>query len=318
MATIENNLPIAVFGATGAQGGPVVQALLDAGRPVRAVVRNPDKAQSLKERGAEVAVAELTDADALTAALRGVSGAFIHLPFLPVMDFIAPTAQALAIALVEAEVPLSVFSTSGPVATHVTGVGSLDTKAEAKRVLQASGAPLIVFEPAGYLANLSTPFAAPPVVKAGELRYPLPAAHRQPWVSVEDQARLALLALEYPDLAGRSFGVGAQLSGSELAAGLSEGLGQQISYVPVSPATFAATVTPMLGPDLAAALEHDYGLMGARGPGIDLDADTSVITTELGTEYTGVARWAAEQPWEAMAGAGAGLFPDLAQARGQR
>ena len=74
----------------------------------------------------------------------------------------------------------------------------------------------------------------------------------------------------------------------------------------------------MLGPDLAAALEHDYGLMGARGPGIDLDADTSVITTELGTEYTGVARWAAEQPWEAMAEAGAGLFPDLVQARGQR
>ena len=90
MATIENNLPVAVFGATGAQGGPVVQALLDAGRPVRAVVRNPDKAQSLKERGAEVAVA-----DALTAALRGVSGAFIHLPFLPVMDFIAPAAQAV-------------------------------------------------------------------------------------------------------------------------------------------------------------------------------------------------------------------------------
>ena len=318
--TTEHNasLPVAVFGATGAQGGPVVQALLDAKRPVRAVVRDPAKARSLKEQGAEIAVAELTDAEALTAALRGISGAFVHLPFLPVMDFIAPAAQALARALVEAEVPLSVFTTSGPVATLETGVGSLDTKAEAKRILQASSAPIIVFEPAGYLANLSAPFVAPPVVKANELRYPLPVSHCQPWVSVEDQARLALLALERPDLAGRSFGVGAQLSGPELADGLSDNLGRRIEYVPVSPATFAATVTPMLGPDLAAALEHDYSLIGARGPGIDLDADTSVITAELGTEYTSVAQWAEAQPWEAMAEAGAGLFPDLIQALGQR
>lgn len=35
--------PIAVFGATGAQGGPVVQALLDANRPVRAIARTESK-----------------------------------------------------------------------------------------------------------------------------------------------------------------------------------------------------------------------------------------------------------------------------------
>jgi len=70
----------------------------------------------------------------------------------------------------------------------------------------------------------------------------------------------------------------------------------------------------MLGPDLAAALDHDYTLMGARGPGIDLDVDTSVITRELGTAYTSVAQWATTQPWEAMADVGAFLFPDLARA----
>lgn len=313
MTNVADHLPVAVFGATGAQGGPVVQALLDAHRAVRVIVRDPGKARPLAERGAEIAVAELTDPDALTAALQGVSGAFVHLPFIPVEAFVRPAARALSTALVAARVPLSVFSTSGPVATQVTGVSSLDTKAEAKRLLLASGAPVIFFEPAGYLANLSAPFAAPPVVKSGELRYPLPATHRQPWVSVEDQARLALLALARPDLAGRTFGLGAQLTGPELAAGLSEGLGRPVRFTPVSPATFAATVTPMLGPDLAAALDHDYTLIGARGPGIDLDVDTSVITRELGTAYTSVAQWATTQPWEAMAEVGAFLFPDLAE-----
>lgn len=309
--THDASLPVAVFGATGAQGGPVVQALLNAGRPVRAIVRDPAKAAPLAERGADVTVAELSDANALTGALSGVSGAFVHLPFVPVMDFVRPAAQALAAALVAARVPLTVFSTSGPVALHDTGVGTLDTKAEAKRLLLASGARVIVFEPAGYLANLSAPFVAPTVVRAGELRYPLPAAHRQPWVSVEDQARLALLALARPDLAGRVFGVGAQLTGPDLAAGLADGLGRTVRYVPVSPAAFAATVRPMLGPDLATALDHDYTLMGNRGPGLDLDVDTTRLTAELGTDYTSVADWARTQPWEAMAEVGAFLFPDL-------
>lgn len=78
--------------------------------------------------------------------------------------------------------------------------------------------------------------------------------------------------------------------------------------MPVTPAAFASTVTPMLGPDIAAALEHDYGLIGARGSGFDIDADTTVITTELGTSYTPVAQWAATQPWDAMAEVGAFLF----------
>ena len=48
--------PIAVLGATGQQGGAVVDALLAAGRPVRAVVRTPGspKAAALAARGVEV------------------------------------------------------------------------------------------------------------------------------------------------------------------------------------------------------------------------------------------------------------------------
>ena len=49
--------PVAVLGATGQQGGRVVDALLEAGAPVRALVRNPgsDAARALAARGVALA-----------------------------------------------------------------------------------------------------------------------------------------------------------------------------------------------------------------------------------------------------------------------
>jgi NAD(P)H dehydrogenase (quinone) len=305
-------LPIAVFGATGAQGAPVARALLAARRPVRVIVRDPAKARPLADQGAEVAVADLTDTSALTTALTGVSGAFIHLPSVPDMEFIQSAARSVATALVAARVPVSVYTSSGAVASRATKLPLFDTRNEAKDRLLTSGASIIFFEPVSYLGNLCSPFAAPPIVRADELRYPpFPASHRQPWVSVEDQARLALLALDRPDLAGRTFGVGEQLTGLELALGLSNALGKTITCNPFSPATLAQTLVPMLGERLATALEHDYRLMEKREPAINLDVDTARITTELGTQYTDVATWAGSQPWDAMAEAGVFLFPDL-------
>lgn len=296
------SLPVAVFGATGAQGGPVVRALLDAGRPVRVIVRDPARAAALAERGAEVVVADLTDATALRQALMGVVGAFAHLPFIPVTEIIEAQARTLGAALVAAEVPLTVFTLSGPLAIAPTGVVSFDSKAAAYRILRASGAPLVVFTPLGYLANLSAPFTAPSVVAADELRYPLPASHRQAWISVEDQARLAIAALDRPDLAGRTFAVGALLTGSELAAGIGEGLGRPIRYVPLTPRAFADDViVPMMGPQVADALARDYGYLSDGGAGIELEPDTAEIVRELSISYTGVAAWARSQDWEGSA-----------------
>ena len=72
---------IAVVGATGAQGGGLVRAILDdpEGRfAVRALTRNPDsdKAKSLSAAGAEVVAADLDDEASLVEALDGAYGAF--------------------------------------------------------------------------------------------------------------------------------------------------------------------------------------------------------------------------------------------------
>ena len=72
---------IAVVGATGAQGGGLVRAILadpSGGFAARAITRNTrsDKAQALAGLGAEVVGADLDDAESLAAAFAGAHGAF--------------------------------------------------------------------------------------------------------------------------------------------------------------------------------------------------------------------------------------------------
>ena len=72
---------IAVMGATGAQGGGLVRAILDdpsGGFAARAITRdvNSDKAKALRESGAEVVAADVDDPESLRQAFEGAYGAY--------------------------------------------------------------------------------------------------------------------------------------------------------------------------------------------------------------------------------------------------
>jgi uncharacterized protein YbjT (DUF2867 family) len=72
---------IAVLGATGAQGGGLVRAIMedpDGGFTARALTRNPesDKARELAALGAEVVAVDVDDPQSLKAAFDGAYGAF--------------------------------------------------------------------------------------------------------------------------------------------------------------------------------------------------------------------------------------------------
>ena len=70
----------AVTGITGKVGCVVARALLAASLPVRAVVRDADKGRPWAEKGCEVAIASIADADSLTKAFSGVAGVFLMTP----------------------------------------------------------------------------------------------------------------------------------------------------------------------------------------------------------------------------------------------
>jgi uncharacterized protein YbjT (DUF2867 family) len=80
-ATMVRPPVIAVFGATGMQGGGVVEALLRSGNwshRIRALTRDPEnlKARALKERGVEVVQCDMTDRGSIKKALTDVSTVF--------------------------------------------------------------------------------------------------------------------------------------------------------------------------------------------------------------------------------------------------
>ena len=63
----------AITGISGQVGGEIARSLLDADRSVRAVVRNPAKGEAWAALGCDVALAEMANAAALTAAFAGAS-----------------------------------------------------------------------------------------------------------------------------------------------------------------------------------------------------------------------------------------------------
>lgn len=100
---------IAVAGATGGQGGSVVDALLESGRyAVRALTRDATsaKAKALAARGCEVVAADLDKPETLEPALKGAYGLFLvtnfweHLNALREVEQVRHAAQAAKAAKV--------------------------------------------------------------------------------------------------------------------------------------------------------------------------------------------------------------------------
>jgi NAD(P)H dehydrogenase (quinone) len=88
-----------ITGVTGNVGGEVARNLLAAKQPVRAVVRDVRKGEAWAQRGCEVAMADITDVAALTAAFAGAEGVFVMVPpnFDPSPDY--PEARSTAATL---------------------------------------------------------------------------------------------------------------------------------------------------------------------------------------------------------------------------
>jgi NAD(P)H dehydrogenase (quinone) len=86
----------AVMGVTGNVGGELARTLLAAKKSVRAIVRDASKGEAWAKQGCEVAIADIGDVAALTAAFEGAEGVFILVP--PTFDPQADFAEARKIA----------------------------------------------------------------------------------------------------------------------------------------------------------------------------------------------------------------------------
>ncbi len=157
--------------ATSRTGSKVARLLLDAGRKVRAVVRNPERSGALRTLGAEVVAADYRDLPALTAALEGARAAYVIPPPLPVtatghhayrVQCTEGAAQAISMAKVPYVVSLSSFA-----AQHKEGTGMIKSCHTAEKILDSiAGTSVTHLRPSFFLENWA---AQIPMVKKGIL-----------------------------------------------------------------------------------------------------------------------------------------------------
>ncbi|MGP5673562.1 NmrA/HSCARG family protein [Brachybacterium alimentarium] len=228
---------IAVYGATGQQGGAVLDALLAKGASVRALVRNPssDRAQALAQRGVELVQADADEPASLVPALDGVKALFFMTTppgGVQTEDTEGETRQgiALADAAKQAGVPHVVYSSVGG-AERETGVPHFESKRRAEEHLESLGVPTTLVRPAFFMENL---LGMRPSLEGDEIvvRLPLPDAVPLQMIAVKDIGAVAATALldpqSIPD--GAIEIAGDELTGSQIAAAYAKHTGMPARY----------------------------------------------------------------------------------------
>ncbi|CAN5669164.1 NmrA/HSCARG family protein [soil metagenome] len=134
----------------------MVDALLDSGRKVRAVVRaaSSGRARALQQRGVELAAADISDVDALSDALQSAAGVFaMTTPFEDGEEAELAQGRAVVAAAAKAAVPHLVFSSVAS-ADRETGIPHFETKATTERLLAQSGVPYTIVGPTYFYDNI--------------------------------------------------------------------------------------------------------------------------------------------------------------------
>lgn len=145
----------AITGITGQIGGALAEALLAVGAEVRAVARDPAKAQHWVDRGCALAIADMTDVGALTRAFDGAEGVFLLIS--PIFDPSPDLAEVRAvIAAVRAALAATqparvvVLSTVGAQASRPNLLSQLGL---VERELDAFDLPLAFLRAAWFMEN---------------------------------------------------------------------------------------------------------------------------------------------------------------------
>ena len=251
----------AIVGATGAQGGGLVRAILNdqsSAFAARAITRdaNSDKAKELATLGAEVVEADVNDLESLKKAFHGAYGAYCVTFFWEHFSPEKEVAQAKNMAEAAKHVDLEhvIWSTledtrkwvplsDGRMPTLMGNykVPHLDAKGEANQLFTDLGVPTTFLLTSFYWDNLISFGMGPKRGPDGKLAITLPMNDKKlPGIASEDIGRCAYgIFKKGREYIGKTVGIaGGHLTGEEMAAALSKALGQEVRYNDVPPEVY--------------------------------------------------------------------------------
>jgi uncharacterized protein YbjT (DUF2867 family) len=244
---------ITVFGATGAQGGGLARAILsDKNSPfaVRAVTRdiNSDKAKELSQLGADVVAADIDDKQSVENALKGAYGAFFVTFFWAHFSAEKEKAEVAIFteAAKQADLQHVIWSTLEDTREYVPlsdnrmptlhgqyKVPHFDGKGESDKLFIAAGIPTTFLLASFYWDNFIYFGAGPKRGEDGVLALTLPIGDaKMAGIASEDIGKCAYgIFKKGTELVGKRIGIaGEQLTGNEMADGLSKSLGEKVIY----------------------------------------------------------------------------------------
>ncbi len=244
---------IAVLGATGAQGGGVVRAILadESGEfTVRALTRkvDSDKAKALAASGAEVVAADLDDYESLKKAFTGAYGVFAVTNFWEHFSPEKETAQAgsIAKAAKETNVQHTIWSTLEdtrkwipiddnrmPTLGGKYKVPHFDSKGEADKHFTDLNLPVTLLLTSFYWENFIYFGMGPKKGEDGKLALSMPLGDKKlTGMAVEDIGKSAYAIFKKGnEYIGKTVGIsGENLTGNEMADSFTKALGQEVNY----------------------------------------------------------------------------------------
>ena len=297
---------IAVVGATGAQGGGLVHAILrdpGSGFTARALTRKvgSDKAKELAKLGAEVVEADLDDIESLKRAFDGAYGAFLVTNYWELFSPEKELAQAknMAQAAKHANLQHVIWSTLEdtrkwiplsdnrmPTLMGKYKVPHFDAKGEADHLFADVGVPTTLLLTSFYWENLIYFGAGPKKGPDGKLAITYPMGDKKlPGIAAEDIGKCALTIFKKgPEFIGKTVAIaGEHLTGAQMAAALTKALGQEVRYNDVPPEVYRNFGFPGaddLGNMFQFKRDFQEAFCGPRNPAVARALNPSLQTFE--------------------------------------
>jgi len=190
--------PVLVTGATGRIGRAVVDLLIEAGVPVRALIHRPEAAATLPG-DVDAVTGDLTAPESLDAALRGVGTVFLvwtapATTAPAVVERLASQVRRVVFLSAPHRTPHPFFQQPNPMAVLYAGI---------ERLIAAAGLESTIIRP-GMLASNAFFWWAPAIRAGSPVRWPYGAAETAP-IDDRDVAAVAARTLYQDGHAGGDY-----------------------------------------------------------------------------------------------------------------
>lgn len=286
--------PVLVTGATGRVGRVVVDLLVDAGVPVRAMSRRPEAAALPAD--VEVVTGDLTVPASLDAALRGVGAVFLVWAAPPatapaVIERLAAHARRVVLLSSPHRTPHPFFQQPNPMAL---------LHADIERLIADAGLDATIIRPGMFASN--TMFWWAPAIRAeGVVRWPYGAAETAP-VDERDVAAVVARALSQDGAAGGDHVLTGpeSLSQAEQVGIIGDVVGRPVTFQELSPDEFRRETRETWPPQVVDMLLAAWGATIGRSALV-----TSAVSDVLGSPPRSFRQWVADHATAFTQGDGA-------------